>query len=112
MGVPVIYFGVDTASLLPAMRNTGADVLGLDWRTPIDRAWHASAPASPSRATSTPSPSSPRRTSSSAASKKSSAGRSRPGHIFNLGHGIVPGTPVDNVIQVARWVRELSQPTL
>ena len=42
LGVPVIYFGVDTASLLPAMRETGADVLGLDWRTPLDQAWHES----------------------------------------------------------------------
>ncbi len=39
LGVPVIYFGVDTASLLPAMRETGADVLGLDWRIPLDEAW-------------------------------------------------------------------------
>ena len=39
LGVPVIYFGVETASLLPAMRETGADVLGLDWRTPLDETW-------------------------------------------------------------------------
>ena len=39
LGVPVIYFGVDTASLLPIMRETGCDVLGLDWRTPLDQAW-------------------------------------------------------------------------
>ena len=39
LGVPVIYFGVDTASLLPAMRSTGADVLGLDWRVPLDIGW-------------------------------------------------------------------------
>ena len=39
LGVPVIYFGVDTATLLPLMRKTGADVLGLDWRTPLDHAW-------------------------------------------------------------------------
>jgi uroporphyrinogen decarboxylase len=41
LGVPVIYFGVDTASLLPAMRETTADVLGLDWRTPLDEGWNA-----------------------------------------------------------------------
>ncbi len=41
MGVPVIYFGVDTAMLLPAMRETGADVIGLDWRTPLDVGWKA-----------------------------------------------------------------------
>jgi uroporphyrinogen decarboxylase len=41
LGVPVIYFGVDTASLLPAMSETGADVIGLDWRTPLDQAWRS-----------------------------------------------------------------------
>ncbi len=40
-GVPVIYFGVDTATLLPAMRETGADVIGLDWRIPLDQGWRA-----------------------------------------------------------------------
>jgi uroporphyrinogen decarboxylase len=44
MGVPVIYFGVDTASLLPAMRETGADVIGLDWRVPLDVGWKAVGP--------------------------------------------------------------------
>ena len=39
LGVPVIYFGVDTATLLPAMRETGADVIGLDWRVPLDQGW-------------------------------------------------------------------------
>src|SRR5208283_335882 len=41
LGVPVIYFGVDTATLLPAMRETGADVIGLDWRVPLDQGWSA-----------------------------------------------------------------------
>ena len=41
LGVPVIYFGVDTATLLPAMRETGADVIGLDWRIPLDQGWPA-----------------------------------------------------------------------
>jgi len=38
-GVPIIYFGTDSATLLPDMRNTGADVLGLDWRIPLDQGW-------------------------------------------------------------------------
>jgi uroporphyrinogen-III decarboxylase len=46
LGVPVIYFGVDTASLLPAMRETGADVIGLDWRTPLADGWKAVGPGS------------------------------------------------------------------
>src|SRR5579872_4529738 len=41
LGVPVIYFGVETAGLLPAMASTGADVIGLDWRQPLDDGWHA-----------------------------------------------------------------------
>ena len=41
LGVPVIYFGVNTATLLPAMRETGADVIGLDWRVPLDQGWSA-----------------------------------------------------------------------
>ena len=73
MGVPVIYFGVDTASLLPAMRETGADVLGLDWRIPLDEGRRILGPdTSPSRATSTPSPSSLHPTSSKPASATSS----------------------------------------
>ena len=44
MGVPVIYFGVDTASLLPTMRETGADVIGLDWRIPLDVGWKSVGP--------------------------------------------------------------------
>ena len=62
LGVPVIYFGVDTASLLPAMRETGADVIGLDWRQPLDEGWRAARPrAAPCRAISIPSRSSPSR---------------------------------------------------
>ena len=55
LGVPVIYFGVDTASLLPAMSETGADVIGLDWRIPLDAGWKAVGHAAPFRATSIPS---------------------------------------------------------
>ena len=40
-GVPVIYFGADTASLLPAMKETGAEVIGIDWRTPLDLGWQS-----------------------------------------------------------------------
>ena len=38
-GVPIIYFGTDSATLLPAMKETGADVIGLDWRIPLDEGW-------------------------------------------------------------------------
>lgn len=106
LGVPVIYFGVDTASLLPTMRRTGADVLGLDWRVELDEAWRGLDYAVAVQGNLDPialfSPMNLLRERTQAI-LRSAAGR--PGHIFNLGHGIVPGTPVEHVIEVARMVR-------
>jgi uroporphyrinogen decarboxylase len=111
LGVPVIYFGVDTASLLPAMRETGADVLGLDWRVPLDEGWRSLDYACAVQGNLDPitlfaEPELIRRRVHEILAQ--AAGR--PGHIFNLGHGIVPGTPVENVQAVVRFVREYSQP--
>lgn len=107
LGVPVIYFGVDTASLLPAMRETGADVLGLDWRTPLGKAWReldygCAVQGNLDPITLFAEPQLIR--SRVRAILDQAAGR--PGHIFNLGHGIVPETPVENVRAVVRFVRE------
>jgi uroporphyrinogen decarboxylase len=108
MGVPVIYFGVDTASLLPAMRSTGADVIGLDWRTPLAEGWKSVGPGCAVQGNLDPialfAPEDVLR-ARVAEILRQAAGR--PGHIFNLGHGIVPGTPVENVIRVVKWVKEL-----
>ena len=107
MGVPVIYFGVDTASLLPAMRETGADVLGLDWRIPLDTAWSTLDYACAVQGNLDPITlfAEPDLIRKRVHQILSQAG-GRPGHIFNLGHGIVPNTPVENVQQVVRFVRE------
>lgn len=107
LGVPVIYFGVDTASLLPAMRETGADVLGLDWRTPLDQAWRGLDYACAVQGNLDPitlfaEPDLLR----DRVHRILAQAAGRPGHIFNLGHGIVPGTPVENVQAVVRFVRE------
>jgi uroporphyrinogen decarboxylase len=111
MGVPVIYFGVDTASLLPTMRGTGADVIGLDWRTPLAEGWKAVGPGCAVQGNLDPialfAPEDVLR-ARVAEILRQAAGR--PGHIFNLGHGIVPGTPVENVIRVVEWVKELNAP--
>ena len=110
MGVPVIYFGVDTASLLPAMRETGADVLGLDWRTPIDAARHILGPSVGVQGNLDPiALFAPQEVLKRRVEEVLRQAAGRPGHIFNLGHGIVPGTPVENVIQVVQWVKELSR---
>ncbi|HTV82331.1 MAG TPA: uroporphyrinogen decarboxylase [Acidobacteriaceae bacterium] len=107
LGVPVIYFGVDTASLLPAMRETGADVLGFDWRTPLDSAWRGLDYACAVQGNLDPITlfADPELIRNRVQHILAQAG-GRPGHIFNLGHGIVPGTPVESVQAVVRFVRE------
>ena len=106
-GVPVIYFGVDTASLLPAMRSTGADVLGLDWRVPLDVAWTSISHACAVQGNLDPiTLFAPQDLIRDRVHSILSQAAMRPGHIFNVGHGIVPGTPVENVQAAVRFVRE------
>ncbi len=110
MGVPVIYFGVDTASLLSTMRETGADVIGLDWRTPLDEGWKAVGPGCAVQGNLDPiALFAPEEVLRRRVAEVLAKAAGRPGHIFNLGHGIVPGTPVDNVIRVVEWVKEIGR---
>ena len=108
-GVPVIYFGVDTAALLPAMRETGADVIGLDWRIPLDAGRRAVGEACAVQGNLDPialfAPEALLRARVEEVLRQAGG---IPGHIFNVGHGIVPETPVENVQRVVRWVREIS----
>ena len=107
LGVPVIYFGVDTASMLPAMSETEADVLGLDWRIPLDEGWRAVGYGTAVQGNLDPiTLFAPLDVLESRVREVLALAAGRPGHIFNLGHGIVPGTPVDNVIQVVNWVKQ------
>jgi uroporphyrinogen decarboxylase len=109
LGVPVIYFGVDTASMLPAMAETTADVLGLDWRIPLDEGWRAVGYGTAVQGNLDPiTLFAPLDVLESRVREVLALAAGRPGHIFNLGHGIVPGTPVDNVIQVVEWVKQFS----
>lgn len=107
LGVPVIYFGVDTASLLPSMAATGADVLGLDWRTPLDQAWRGLDYRCAVQGNLDPITlfAEPELIRTRVHQILAKAG-GQAGHIFNLGHGIVPGTPVENVQAVVQFVRE------
>jgi uroporphyrinogen decarboxylase len=109
MGVPVIYFGVDTASLLPAMRETGADVIGLDWRTPLDEGWKAVGQGCAVQGNLDPiTLFAPEPILETRVKQVLAQAAGRPGHIFNLGHGIVPGTPVESVQAVVRMVKAFS----
>jgi uroporphyrinogen decarboxylase len=107
MGVPVIYFGVETAGLLGDMASTGADVIGLDWRQPLDEGWRAVGHGHAVQGNLDPiTLFAPAEILEARVREILRAAGGRPGHIFNLGHGIVPGTPVENVQAVARMVRE------
>ena len=110
-GVPIIYFGTDSATLLPAMKETGADVIGLDWRIPLDEGW-----ARLDHQCAVQGNLDPVLLFADWKELKSRAedilrrAAGRPGHIFNLGHGILPETPVENVKNLARFVQEYSAP--
>lgn len=109
-GAPVIYFGTDTATLLPSMKETGAEVIGLDWRIPLDEGWRRIGEDVGVQGNLDPAV-------LFAAWKeiqlraeeilRRAAGR--PGHIFNLGHGILPETPVENVKALVDFVKQYSR---
>jgi uroporphyrinogen decarboxylase len=109
MGVPIIYFGTDTATLLPAMKETGAQVMGVDWRFPLDDAWKSLDYKGAVQGNLDPvllfAGQQELRTRTDAILRQAAG---RPGHIFNLGHGILPETPVENVQALVHFVRELS----
>jgi uroporphyrinogen decarboxylase len=107
MGVPVIYFGVDTAGLLTDMAATGADVVGLDWHQPLDVAWRSVGYNHAVQGNLDPiTLFAPVEILEQRVKEVLRSANGRPGHIFNLGHGIVPATPVENVQAVAKIVRE------
>ncbi|MGD1064590.1 MAG: uroporphyrinogen decarboxylase [Terracidiphilus sp.] len=107
MGVPVIYFGVETAGLLEQMAQTGADVIGLDWRQPLDEGWRAVGHGHAVQGNLDPiTLFAPLDVLEQRVKEILRAANGRPGHIFNLGHGIVPETRVENVQAVVRMVRE------
>ncbi len=109
MGVPVIYFGVDTASLLPTMRETEADVIGLDWRIPLDEGWRAVGSGCAVQGNLDPiALFAPPDVLESRVKEVLRLANNRPGHIFNLGHGIVPETPVESVLQVVKLIKASS----
>jgi uroporphyrinogen decarboxylase len=108
-GVPVIHFGTGTAGLLELMKEAGGDVIGLDWRVRLDEAWARLGDVAvqgnfDSIALFTDQGVVRRR-----AKDVLDRAANRPGHIFNLGHGILPETPVENVIALVEAVHELSR---
>jgi uroporphyrinogen decarboxylase len=107
-GAPVIYFGTDSATLLPSMKETGADVIGLDWRIPLDEGWTRLGGGAVQGNLDPVTLFSDWEQVRRRAQEIINRAAGRPGHIFNLGHGILPETPVENVKALAAYVREHS----
>jgi uroporphyrinogen decarboxylase len=108
-GVPVIHFGTGTAALLPMMREAGGDVIGLDWRVDLDRAWAAVGHDVAVQGNLDPTVllTRPALIRERVREILARAG-GRPGHIFNLGHGVLPETPPEHVQALVDAVHELS----
>jgi len=108
--VPTIHFGTGTATMLGELREAGGDVIGVDWRIPIDTAWqrigHDRAVQGNLDPTVLLGPS--HRMFSQTDDILARVG-GRPGHIFNLGHGILPSTPVEHVQMLAQYVHSSSR---
>ena len=111
-GAPVIYFGTDSATLLPSMQESGAEVIGLDWRIPLDEGWKSLKNKGAVQGNLDPVllfAGWPELKSRASDILRRADGRA--GHIFNLGHGILPETPVENVKALASFVQEHSART-
>ncbi len=106
LGVPVINFSAGTSSYLPSVAACGGDVLGVDWRMPLDWAWAQVGWDKALQGNLDPTALlGPWREVQPRVEDILRRAAGRPGHIFNLGHGILPNTPIDMVQRVVDYVR-------
>jgi uroporphyrinogen decarboxylase len=107
LGAPVIHFGTNTQALLDVMREAGGDVIGVDWRTSLEEAATIVGDPRPLQGNLDPAV---LLTSPDEIERRARAileeGRKLPGHIFNLGHGIYPDTPLENVERLVQVAQE------
>jgi uroporphyrinogen decarboxylase len=107
MNVPVIHFGTNTTTLLPLMKRAGGTVLGLDWRLPLDDGWKIIGHDRAVQGNLDPAILfAPLPEIKARVYDILRRAEGRPGHIFNLGHGILQHTPVDNIKAVVDTVHE------
>jgi uroporphyrinogen decarboxylase len=106
-GVPRIHFGVGTGELLALMGEAGADVVGADWRVPLDEAARRVGPDKAVQGNLDPAVLfAPRAAVEEQADQVLAAARDLPGHIFNLGHGVLPDTDPDALTRLVAHVHE------
>jgi uroporphyrinogen decarboxylase len=104
-GVPLIHFGVGTTAILADLAAAGGDVVGVDWRQGLDDAWEVLGPTRGIQGNLDPALLfGPRDRLLAAADDVLRRAGGRPGHVFNLGHGILPGTRIEQVQALAEHV--------
>ncbi len=103
-GAPTIYFGTGTAGFLEDFASAGADVVGVDWRVDLGAAIRRVGPRAVQGNLDPVALLGPRRALRAAAQGVLDQARGRKGHIFNLGHGVLPQTPPENVAALVEWV--------
>ena len=109
-GVPRIHFGTGANTLLPRMANAGCDVIGLDWRIPLDDGWGVAGPDLAVQGNLDPVVLfAPEHEIERRVLDVVKRADGRPGHIFNLGHGILPQTPPEAVGFVADLVHRATR---
>ncbi|NMO55278.1 uroporphyrinogen decarboxylase [Actinoplanes sp. TBRC 11911] len=107
LGVPRIHFGVGAGVLLPAMAEAGAEVVGVDWRTPLSRASAQLGPQVSVQGNLDPvTLFAPREVVEAEAARVLAEGRAARGHVFNLGHGVLPDTDPDALTRLVDFVHE------
>jgi uroporphyrinogen decarboxylase len=108
--VPTIHFGTGTATTLDLLREAGGDVIGADWRIPIDTAWERIGFDRAVQGNLDPTLLlGPMQRMFAQTEDILERVNGRPGHIFNLGHGILPSTPVEHVQRLAQYVHSASR---
>ena len=106
-GAPVIHFGTGTAPFLELVRDAGGDVIGVDHRIALDEAWRRIGPTRAIQGNLDPKILlGPLSEIKKEVKKILEFAGGRPGHIFNLGHGVLPQTPVENVMALVEMVHE------
>jgi uroporphyrinogen decarboxylase len=109
-GVPLIHFGVGTTAILADLTEAGGGVIGVDWRQPIDEAWAVVGFDRAVQGNLDPTLLlGPRERLFASADDILRRAGGRPGHIFNLGHGVLPDTPLEQVQALAQHVHEETQ---
>jgi uroporphyrinogen decarboxylase len=108
--VPTIHFGTGTATILEDLRDAGGDVIGVDWRSPLDEAWERIGYDRAVQGNLDPTLLlGPTGRMLRAVDDILNRVDGRPGHVFNLGHGILPPTPLEHVQMLAHYVHRASR---